>query len=173
MAVICHQLSAISLSLHNFTILPQSRRYSTPPGSCHWVHVFLLTYDLYEVTSCFYGHEPTANSYLPFASIHDFTVLPQSRRYSTPSGSCHWVHAFLLKYDLYEVNCCFYSQQPSAISFNSRTTNHPSTTSRVIITIKPIIKPNVARSEFLFCRASGITSSTTTNIMAPAANESA
>src|SRR5690606_19284097 len=63
MAVICHQLSAISLSLHNFTILPQSRRYSTPSGSCHWVHVFLLKYDLYEVNCCFYSQQPSAISF--------------------------------------------------------------------------------------------------------------
>src|SRR5690606_39850394 len=52
-----------------------------------------------------------ANSHLLSAisfisRLHKCTTLrlPQSRIYSTLSGSCNWVHGFLLKYDLYEVN---------------------------------------------------------------------
>jgi len=50
---------------------------------------------------------------------------------------------------------------------------HPNATSRTIITVKPIIAPAVAKWPFPPCWASGMTSSTTTKIIAPAANASA
>ena len=52
---------------------------------------------------------------------------------------------------------------------------YPSATSRIIMTVKPIMKPMVARSvsRFVPLRASGMSSSTTTYIIAPAANASA
>ena len=50
---------------------------------------------------------------------------------------------------------------------------YPSATSRIIITVKPMSAPNVAISEFFSCCDSGISSSTTTKIMAPAAKASA
>ncbi len=50
---------------------------------------------------------------------------------------------------------------------------YPKATSKVIITIKPPIKPRVAISVNLSRCVSGITSSTTTNIIAPAAKASA
>ena len=51
--------------------------------------------------------------------------------------------------------------------------NIPSPRSKIIITIKPPINPNVAISVLLSCCVSGITSSTTTNIIAPAAKAKA
>ena len=50
---------------------------------------------------------------------------------------------------------------------------HPKPTSRVIITINPAINPRVATSVYLSSWVSGITSSTTTKIIAPAAKASA
>lgn len=46
---------------------------------------------------------------------------------------------------------------------------YPNPTSRTIITVNPIMVPMVARSPFPPCCASGMTSSTTTKIIAPAA----
>lgn len=40
--------------------------------------------------------------------------------------------------------------------------DHPKATSRIIITMKPPMNPSVARSVYLSCCVSGITSSTTT-----------
>ncbi len=50
---------------------------------------------------------------------------------------------------------------------------YPSATSKVIITINPRINPRVAISVLFSNWVSGITSSTTTNIIAPAANAKA
>ena len=50
---------------------------------------------------------------------------------------------------------------------------HPKATSRVIITINPAINPRVATSVYLSSWVSGITSSTTIKIIAPAAKAKA
>ncbi len=63
----------------------------------------------------------------------------------------------------------------SVLSASSVVSNppHPSATSSVIITAKPIIAPIVAMSWLPLDCDSGTTSSTTTKIMAPAAKASA
>lgn len=50
---------------------------------------------------------------------------------------------------------------------------YPNATSRNIMTVKPIIPPIVEKSELPCCCASGISSSITTYIIAPAANDKA
>ena len=51
--------------------------------------------------------------------------------------------------------------------------SQPKATSKTIITIKPPINPSVATSAYLSSWVSGMTSSTTTKIMAPAAKANA
>lgn len=51
--------------------------------------------------------------------------------------------------------------------------SYPRATSSIIMIMKPTIKLNVARSVLLLAWESGISSSTTTNIIAPAANANA
>ena len=66
---------------------------------------------------------------------------------------------------------------PNTISFSIfdclKCQFYPNATSKIIITVKPAMNPKTAKSVYLSLCVSGITSSTTTNIIAPAAKESA